>query len=474
MAAHQTRRGSEGNGTGTHAVVIGGSMAGLLTARVLTDHFDRVTLVERDAMHDGPEARKGQPQAHHLHALLSEGVKTLNGFFPGLQGALADGGAFVSDVAETMHWYCYGGYRMQFTSGLVGVIVSRPFLEWEVRHRTMALPNLTVLDACAVQELLPTEDRARVTGVTVEHRGAGERHETISADLIVDASGRGSAAPRWLESLGYKRPGESFVKIGVGYATRAYRRDPEDPRGREWHFVAPEAPVGKSGGGAFPIEGDRWLVTLAGIHGHYPPSDEQGFLEFARGLPVPDIYNLMRDTEPTSEIAQYRFPGSLRRHYENLARFPEGFLVIGDALCSFNPVYGQGMTVAAMEARTLDTLLRQRSGPGWLQGIARTYFKRVASVIDTPWQMATGEDFRYPETEGEKPPGTDLLNAYTLSVNRATHSDPVVGEAFLRVINLLQRPTSLFRPNILLRVARASLGSQRDATRPQMTVPQRH
>ncbi len=445
---------------GTHAVVIGGSMAGLLTTRVLTDHFDRVTLIERDKYHDRPQARKGQPQAHHLHALLAQGLRTLNHYFPDLQAALVEGGAFISDLTETMRWYCYGDYRVQFTSGLVGIMMSRPFLEWHIRRRVMALPNLTVLDGCAVIELVTTEDRARITGVIAGRRGARDRRETIKADLIVDATGRGSAAPRWLSELGYQHPEESFVKIGVGYTSRVYRRDPNDPKGAEWHFLTQEAPWAKSAGAAFPIEGDRWLVTLAGFHGHHPPTDEHGFKEFARALPAKDIYNLICRVEPLSGITQFKFPGSLRRHYENLPAFPEGFLVVGDAVCSFNPVYGQGMTVAAIEALALDELFHKRSGRDRLQGFAKPYFKRVAKVIDNPWRTAVGEDFRYPETKGKKALGTDLLNAYGDAVHRATHSDPVVCLAFWTVMNLIEQPTSLMKPNILLRVARAHLGSR--------------
>ena len=473
MTAHKVQTGADGSPPGTHAVVIGGSMAGLLAARVLTDHFDRVTLVERDQLHDRPEARKGQPQTNHLHVLLAEGLETLNNYFPGLQGALGEGGAYIADLTENMRWYCYGDYRVQFTSGLVGVMMSRPFLEWQVRRRVTALPNLTALDGCAVEGLVATEDKARITAVTVVHGGDGDRRETVNANMVMDASGRGSAAPRWLESLGYQRPEESFVKIGVGYASRAFRRDPDDPTQRGWHFLTQEAPWAKSAAAAFPIEGDRWLVTLAGFHGHYPPTDEGGFLEFARALPAPDIYNLIRHAEPLSDITQFKIPGSLWRHYEKLARFPDGFLVVGDAMCSFNPVYGQGMTVSAMEARTLDKVLRQRSGPDPLQGFARPFFKRMAKVIANPWQTAVGEDFRYPETEGKKTPGTDLINAYGAAVHRATHSDPVVCKAFWTVTNLMEQPTSLFKPNILLRVARANLNSRRAPARPKMTVPQR-
>jgi 2-polyprenyl-6-methoxyphenol hydroxylase-like FAD-dependent oxidoreductase len=279
------------------------------------------------------------------------------------------------------------------------------------------------------------------------------------AELVIDASGRGTAAARWLQEAGYDHPAESVVRVNMGYATRIYRRRPGDLPGAALLMVTAEGPDDKRSGLAFPIEGDRWIVSLGGINGDHPPLDEAGFLAFARSLPAPDVYNLLLKLEPLSAITPHKFPSSLRRHYERLARFPAGFLVIGDAIASFNPVYGQGMTCAALEAEALDALLAQHAGtPAGLDGLAQAFFAAAAKLVDIPWQMAVGADFRFPGTVGEKGASVDFVNAYVARVHRATHHDPVVLREFLKVMNLMQPPASLFHPKLLLRVLRLRRG----------------
>lgn len=438
------------NLTNQHAIVIGGSMAGLLAARILSDHFAHVTLIERDKLNDQPESRKGQPQTRHLHGLLAQGLQIMTHYFPDLTQALADGGAMVGDMGERMRWYCYGGYRARFTLGLQAATMSRPFLEWQIRRRLLALPNVTVLDECDVEKPVAAADKARVIGVEVVHRAQEKRRQTLHADLVVDAAGRGSSAPKWLEMMGYDKPVETTVKVNAGYATRLYRRNPHEESAMDWVLVTPVAPLEKRFGGAFPIEGDRWIVSLGGWAGDHASANEEEFNAFAKNLPAPDIYNIIRHNEPLSDITLHKFPASLRRHYEKLGRFPAGYLVMGDAVCSFNPIYGQGMTTAAIQAQTLDQLLGERRGA--LDGLSTIFFKRVAKAIDIPWQTAVGEDFRFPETEGPKAPGTDFINSYVARVHKRSHTDPVVSKAFIEVMNMLKPPTSLFHPAILWRV----------------------
>lgn len=465
--------------SGAQAVVLGGSMAGLLTARVLSEHFDQVTLLERDAVHPEPESRKGQPQTRHLHGLLASGLDIMTHYYPDLPEALVAGGALVQDMAEMMHWYTYGGYRRRFTMGRKAAVMSRPFLESLLRQRTVALPNVTLLDNCAVKGLITAADHGRVTGVQVARRMDAPINETLTADLVVDCTGRGSRTLQWLTELGYAAPGESEVKVNVGYATRLYRRDAADPRSKEWILVTPEAPRETRFGGMFPIEDDRWIVSMGGWMNDHAPTNEQGFLEYARNLPAPDIYNLMRQSAPLSEITPYKFSSSLRRHYEKLTRFPESYLVLGDAICSFNPTYGQGMTAAAMQAAALDALLVERKGN--MADLAPTFFKRAAKIVDTPWQLAVGEDFRFPQTTGPKPAGTDFINRYVARVHRATRFDAEVCRAFLKVMNLLAPPSSLMMPGMMLRVWWANrdqsqrsrsatpVAAQRQQTRPGFT-----
>jgi 2-polyprenyl-6-methoxyphenol hydroxylase-like FAD-dependent oxidoreductase len=432
------------------AVVIGGSMAGLLTARVLSDHFEQVTIVERDPVHDQPESRKGQPQTRHLHALLSAGFQIIGRLFPGIEADLMAGGAMVGDPAATSRWFQHGVWKKQFNSDLRGCLSSRPFLEWQVRRRTLALPNVRLLAPCKVEKLLTNADRSRVIGAQVALREEGEPSETLAADLVVDCSGRGSAVPKWLEMWGYGRPPESRVKINFAYSTRIYRRKASDLPDANVIMIAPTPPA-KSGTFLFPIEGDRWIVTSGGIHGVEPPTDEAGFLEYTRALPVPDIYNIISRAEPLSEIVPHKFPYSLRRHYEKMKCFPAGLLVLGDAIASFNPIYGQGMTSAAMQVVALEKLLQKR---GHTPQLWRSYFKQAAKVVDIPWQIAVGEDFNWAETEGVKPPGTDLINRYIAHLHRVMADDVVVHEQFLRVVNLLAAPSSLMRPRILWRAWR--------------------
>ncbi|MCE7989041.1 MAG: FAD-binding monooxygenase [Caldilinea sp. CFX5] len=448
----------------THAIVIGGSMAGLLTARVLSNHFTQVTLLERDKINDQPEARKGQPQTRHLHGLLAKGLETMLTYFPTLVNDLIAGGAFVTDMGLGMRWHAFGGYRKQFKSGMIGALMSRPFLEWQIRRQVVALPNVQVIDECDVEGLAFSADQSRITGVTISRRNSNQEKATLTAHLVVDASGRGSASPKWLAAAGYAKPTESFVKANVGYATRLYCRRLGDLEGADLLMIASDPPHGKRTGLIFPIEGDRWICTLGGWAGDHPPLEEEAFMAFAQSLPAPDLHNMLQRLEPISDIIPHKFPGSLRRHYEGLKRFPEGYLVLGDAICSFNPVYGQGMTSAAMQAAALDQLLTGRPA---LTGLWRDFFKAAAKVVEIPWQLAVGEDFRYPETEGKKPAGVDLINAYVAKVHQATHHDPMVYTAFLKVMNLMAAPTSLFHPQILWRVLWGNRRNQATATMPQ-------
>lgn len=271
----------------------------------------------------------------------------------------------------------------------------------------------------------------------------------LHADLVVDVTGRGSRSPKWLEELGFEAPSVSEVKVNVGYATRIYKRDPNDPRSTTWMLHTPMAPQEMRFGGMFPIEGDRWILTVGGWHGDHVGCEEAAYNEFVRQLPMPEFYDIISNSEPLSEIMPYKYSHSLRRHYEKLKKIPLGYLVMGDAVCSFNPVYGQGMTSASMQAIELDKLLAKNIPE---QHLASRFFKEAAKVVDIPWQLAVGEDFRYSETIGPKPAGIGVINKYVTRVHRATLKDPVVCDAFLRVMSLLKAPTSLFHPRILWRV----------------------
>ncbi len=339
--------------------------------------------------------------------------------------------------------------------------MSRPLLEDGVRRRVRALPNVRITAGCDVTRLLATADRARVTGVTLRRRAAGAEEEVVPADLVVDAGGRGSRAPAWLEGLGYDRPAEEKIVIDLAYTTRVYRRRPGDLPGAKFAIAQPAPPHQTRTGVLLPLEGDRWIATLGGWLGDHAPTDEAGFLAFARSLPAPDLYAVIRRAEPLGEAVVHKFPANLRRRYERLARVPAGYLALGDALCSFNPVYGQGMTSGALQAAALGACLREGRAEG--AGLPRRFYRRAAKVIDTPWQMAAGADFAYPAVTGHKPVGTDLVNRYFGLVLRAAVADPAVCRTLVEVTNLLAPPRALFAPRVVWRVARAALG-RRPAT----------
>lgn len=379
-----------------HAVVMGASMTGLMAARVLSDYFGRVTLIERDHFPEGIENRQGVPQGRHLHVLLVKGEQILSRFFPGLAADLTQAGAVRVDLPGDLLWFHQGGYKTRSPSGITVLYLSRPLLETFVRRRVLAIKNLTCLEGHEVLDLMASADRTHITGVKIRQRVTGASEKILDADLVIDATGRGSRSPKWLAAVGYSPPEESVVKVDVGYTTRLYQQRPDLLPNAKGILIMPVPPHGKRAGALFPIEEGRWIVSLAGGLNDHPPADEQGFLEYAKSLASQDVYHVISRAEPLTDFATYRIPSNLRRHYERMAQFPEGYLAMGDAICSFNPVYAQGMTVGALEAEALDRYLKETCVRPALNGLARDFFTRATKVIDTAWRLAAGEDFRFP------------------------------------------------------------------------------
>ena len=426
-------------------------MAGLLAARVLSDHFGRVSLIERDALPALAEQRRGVPQGRHTHGLLASGRNVLEKLFPDISKALLQAGAVTGDITRDSRWFFEGGCLSRPTSGLQGLLMTRPLLEAAVRQRVLANPKIVRRDGLAAEELVVDRKLGRVTGV----RAGGEM---LLGDLVVDASGRGSRSPQWLEQLGYEKPAEDVVHIGLGYTSRFFRRKPTD-LGGDTAVIIPPTPKGKRGGVMLAQEGDRWTVTLMAHFGNYAPEDLDGFIAFARTLPAPDIHEVVSRNEPLGEAASARFPASVRWRYERLSRFPAGYLVFGDAICSFNPIYGQGMSVAALQAIELESTLASSAGD---LKLAKAFFRRAAKVVEIPWSIAVGADLRIPETVGRRTASVKFINWYMAKLHRAAHTDPVAALAFHRVGNLLAPPPSIMHPRVATRVLWENLRSSRN------------
>lgn len=437
---------------GQHAVVIGASMAGLLTARVLSAYFERVTLIERDRL-EGMGPRKGVSQGWQTHALLSKGAAVIETLFPDLFPALVEEGAIAADMGADLLWYQFGVGKVRFKSGIRLYSQSRPWLEAQIRQRVASRANVRVLDGFEVVQLSSSADTRRITGVQIRSLEGERQQEEIAADLVVDASGRGSQAPRWLKALGYPQVEESVVKVDVGYTTRTYRRPKELPADWKILVIYCTPPQEKRTGLVQPIEGERWSVSLSGWLKDYPPSEEAGFLEYARSLPNSALYELIKDAEPLTPAVSYRFAANRRRYYERMSRLPDGFVVLGDALCSFNPVYAQGMTVAAIEVETLQACLQQRQQrQQGLSGFPRRFQKAVAQTVSAAWMFTTSEDFRYPATEGKRPVGIALFQWYTRRLLEAAAESPRLALRFYHVMHMLKPPVTLFAPRVLAAV----------------------
>ncbi|MYW93960.1 FAD-dependent oxidoreductase [Amycolatopsis rubida] len=441
------------------AVVLGGSMAGLLAARVLSESFADVLVLDRDDV-GGTAARRGVPQGRHVHGLLARGQQILEELFPGFTREMVGAGVPTGDLGG-LRWFFDGRRLSPGETGLTCVSASRPVLEHHVRERVRAIPNVR-LERRDVLGLAASPGRGRVTGVRT---ATGERRATVGADLVVDATGRGSRTPAWLAGLGYERPAEDRISVKLSYTTRHFALSSPDVLQGDLSINPVSTPASPRGAFLSDIGGGRCVVSLTGVLGDSAPVDPAGFLEFARSLPVPDVHDVIRDAEPLDDAVLFRYPASVRRRYERLDRFPEGFLVLGDAACSFNPVYGQGMTVAAQEALALRAHL-EAEGPGR----PRAFFAGIAKVIDVPWGMSAAGDLGFAGVPGKRTAQVKFLNAYLARLRAAAARDGRLTSTFMRVAGLVDPPSALLSPATALRVLR---NGWRAAPAPVAAAPER-
>ncbi|MGH3939452.1 MAG: FAD-dependent oxidoreductase [Pseudonocardiaceae bacterium] len=437
-------------GVGEHAIVLGASMAGLLAARVLADAYDRVTVVERDHLPSDVAHRQGVPQSRHVHLLHARGRELLDELFPGFTEQVVQAGAQAADTSD-FRLLLSGHHLRQIDIGVLGLAASRPLVEAQVRRRVWALPSVRFIEGCDVVGLVADSERSRITGVRIASRTGSDPEQPVTADLVVDATGRGSRTPMWLEQFGYPRPETDRVEIGLGYASRRYRLRP-GALGDDLGVLIAPTPDTPRGGLVAALEGGLHIVTLGGILGDHPPLDPAGFDAFAASVSFPDLAEAIVGAEAVGDPALFRFPASVRYRYERLRRFPAGLLVLGDAVCSFNPIYGQGMTVAAMEAATLRDLLLAGSAPA-----AQDYFRRIAKLIDAPWEVNVSADLAFPGVPGQRTAKVRMANVYLPRLHAAASTDSSLARAFLRVMGMIDQPAGLLRPDRLLRVLWAHL-----------------
>ena len=428
--------------TDDQAVVVGGSIAGLLTARVLADRFAAVTVIDRDQLVDEPDPRPGVPQSSQPHGLLEGGRATIEDLFPGYCDALVDAGGIEVDTGSDVEFYDDDVELAQSGVERSMYCATRPLLELVIRRRLTAFDGVELRGGCTFLDYRHDDRRGIIEGVQIRDESGGTA--SLEADLIIDATGRTSRTPTWLGEHGYPEPPLDEVRIDLQYGTVQVQRPGDN---RRMVFLPASYPH-RRGGLLVPVQGGRWILNLHGFHGDHPPSDIDGFRQFADGLVTPVLADLLDEAPVVSDtVNKYPIPSSRRYRYEDLERFPEGLLVVGDAIASFNPIYAQGMTVAAFEALALHHALATGD-----DALATRFFEAAAPVVDMAWSMGVGPDFEFPETEGPRPSGSRLAGWYMGRLQRQARQDPVLTEALTRVIQFERPPSSLFRPRVMWRV----------------------
>lgn len=436
----------------THAVVLGASLAGMLAASALAPHVDTVTVIERDTLPDGPQTRTGVPQARHTHVLMHGGARAIDALLPGTMDRLVQAGAHRHGMPDGVVTLSPQGWLERFPGTRIAVTCSRALLDWVVRQQALREERVTVLQRTEVDGLVGTA--TQVTGVRIRDRASTEVRE-LPADFVVDATGRGSRSVQWLTGLGLPEVAEEVVDSGQAYATRVYRAHPEAQSGFPMINVQAAPGTGHPGCGAtlLPIEEGRWMVTLGGTRGGEPPTDEEGFADFIRNaVRHPLVADIVADAEPIGPIVGSRSSVNRRRRFEGLSSWPAGFVVLGDAATTFNPIYGHGMSVAARGAVAL------RDGVG-KYGVAGSAARRIQRAIgrtaDDAWKIATTQDVLYPQAIGPRVGVVARFQrAYVNRIIKTATRQPAVSAALVDAFTLATSFMVLAKPRILLRALR--------------------
>jgi len=442
---------------GRCAVVVGAGIGGLSMAGVLAKYFEQVEIFERDRLTPSFGSRSGTPQDRHPHGLLAGGLQALGEIFPGFESDLAKAGAVAVRVARDIQYERPDfGVLPKRDFGLSLLCASRPLIELVLRRRVEAIANIALRPNCRVNGIVPTTSGTAVDGIRFD-AGSGSC-EVLAADLVVDASGRGALTSTLFDALGWERPAETEVGVDLSYATIVVAIPPNAPPDWKLVFTLPDPPFLALDAVLVPMEGGRWITTIA-EHGATARLETwDAFLEASRSLTTPTIYNALRYAKPPDGIRHYRFPSSYWKHFERLPRLPRGVLPVADALCRFNPIYGQGMSSAAKQARLLQDVLRRAAAePDPIAASQAGFMAEVASVLETPWTMSTSADFAFPGTRGERPENFAEAQQFETALFRAAVADPVVHRALMEVAQLLQPQSRLQEPQIMRRIEKASM-----------------
>ncbi len=436
------------------AIVMGGSIAGLCAAAALAESFEHVLVLERDDP-PGSEYRRGAPQAHHIHVLLTRGRKIMASLFPDLLDGLARDGAVRTDIAAGLRWFQHGRWKPRFSAGIDMWHQTRPLLEHHLRLGLRARDNVELRFGARVEAPIhdlapptPSGSRARHGRITGVRLADGEH---IDADLVVDATGRGSRSPTWLQQWGYGEVPEQRVRVDLAYVSGLFKVPGMGEFGTTAVYQLP--PDLKRAGLVGRVEGGRLVISLVGYHHDHPPTDHAGFLAWSKTLAQPDIYELLVDAEPLTPLRKFGVSELVRRRYEELDRLPEGYLIVGDAMCTVDPTFAQGMSLSATQAE----LLAKQFRPGRRRSRAKQVStaglqRRLARTTRFPWTLVACEAHRWPETRGWDPASGWIMRKLCGRLFELSADDPQIYSSMLRVLHLEAPMRSLIGPHLLRRM----------------------
>lgn len=438
---------------GKKAIVLGGSISGVLSARVLSDFFEEVIILEKDNLSNLKMARNSVPQSRHLHVLLETGLKNLDDFFPSFSDKLIEKGSSIIDSQNDVAWFHFGGWKKRYKSNLRLALQSRPLLESTLRETLLEqCKNVTIRTQIRVNGLLYDRSKQKISGVKVVNNNKRIDKFSIMGDLIVDCMGRNSRCNKWLSELGYGIPENKYIDIGMGYTSLLMKPNKNFLKEYKALFVHPYPPYNTKYGAVIPHENDengneQYIVALSGCLGDHAPKDFDGFLNFASKLDNDAISDFIRNAEPVSDFSYLQSKTNSRKYFENLRYTPKGIISIGDAILVPNPIYGQGMTIVSLEAKILHETLNQG-----IKGFEKKYYRRIGPLLNFAWDITSGENFRFPDVEGKRSIKILIQNMYTKQLFKLAKTDEKIWDNFVNVLLFLKNPVTLFKPHILYKV----------------------